>query len=177
MKISHSPLEGVFYVKFTPVEDFRGSFSRSYCYEELKQVGLIKNIAQINHVVSHKKGTIRGLHYQISPRAEIKMMRCFYGALYNVVIDLRIESPTFCQWFGIELSAANQMMLIVPEGFANGYQTLADKTEAFYFSTEFYAPEYERGIRWDDPLIKIKWPVSDPIVSLKDNSFPDYHTK
>jgi dTDP-4-dehydrorhamnose 3,5-epimerase len=117
---------------------------------------------------------LRGLHYQINPYEEIKMVRCIQGAIFNVIIDLRPTSDTFCQWYAVELSSDNGLMLIVPEGFANGFQTLADDTEVIYPVTQFYSPEHERGVRWNDPLFNIKWPLLDPIISEKDKAFQDF---
>lgn len=174
MKIVETPLKDSFLVYLERIEDFRGFFARAYCYKELGKRGINKKIVQINTSYSYKKGTLRGLHYQVDPHGETKIMRCIQGAIFDVIIDLRPESETFCQWYGVKLSAYNRNMLIVPEGFAHGYQTLIDDTEVIYPTTAFYSPEHERGIRWDDPFFNIKWPVSDPIISDKDKSFPDF---
>ncbi len=174
MKIVETPLKNSFVVHLDLIEDFRGFFARTYCYKELEKRGVTKNIVQINTSYSFKKGTLRGLHYQVDPHGETKIMRCIQGAIFDVIIDLRPESKTFCQWYGVKLSAYNRNMLIVSEGFAHGYQTLIDDTEVIYPTTAFYSPEHERGIRWDDPFFNIKWPISDPIISDKDKSFPDF---
>jgi dTDP-4-dehydrorhamnose 3,5-epimerase len=174
LKIVEIPLKGAFLVHVEKIEDFRGFFARAYCYKELEKRGINKKIVQINTSYSYKKGTLRGLHYQVDPHGETKMMRCIQGAIFDVIIDLRPESETFCQWYGVKLSAYNRNMLIVPESFAHGYQTLIDDTEVIYPTTAFYSPEHERGIRWDDSFFNIKWPISDPIISDKDNSFPDF---
>jgi dTDP-4-dehydrorhamnose 3,5-epimerase len=121
------------------------------------------------------KGTLRGMHYQAAPYAEAKIVRCTQGALYDVIIDLRPHSPTYMQWLGVELTADNRTMLYVPEGFAHGYQTLTDDTEAFYQMSQFYHPEAARGVRWNDPVFGIAWPaVSHRLISTKDESWPDY---
>ena len=134
-----------------------------------------QNIVQVNNSSSADVGTLRGMHYQLAPKAETKMVRCIQGALYDVIVDLRKESPTFLQWFGAEISAENRKMMYVPKGFAHGFITLQPNTEAFYFATEFYAPELERGIRFNDPKINIKWPINPSVVSEKDMNHPDFN--
>jgi len=174
MIIVETPFKGAWLVDLRKNADFRGFFARVYCHNEFREIGIDEKIAQINSSYSHKKGTLRGLHYQTEPYEEIKMVRCIQGAIFDVIIDLRPDSKTYCQWYGVELSADNRTSLIVPKGCANGYQTLFDDTETIYFVTEFYSPEHEGGIRWNDPLFNIKWPISDPIISDKDKSFPDF---
>jgi len=129
---------------------------------------------QVNNSLSAQKGTLRGMHYQLAPRAETKLVRCIRGALYDVILDLRPDSPTFGQSFGAELSAENRRMMVVPKGFAHGFITLADDTEAFYFVDEFYAPEQERGVRWDDPRFAISWPLAPVVLSDKDREHRDF---
>ena len=124
--------------------------------------GLVTRFVQVNNSLSARKGTLRGMHYQLAPRAETKLVRCIRGALYDVILDLRAGSPTFGQSFGAELTAENRRMMYVPKGFAHGFITLADDTEAFYFVDEFYAPDYERGIRWNDPKFNLSWPLAPP---------------
>ena len=174
MDIVETPLKGAWLVDLRKNVDFRGFFARVYCHSEFREKGIDEKIAQINSSFSHKRGTLRGLHYQTEPYEEIKMVRCIQGAIFDVIIDLRPNSKTYCQWYGVELSADNRTLLIVPKGCANGYQTLFDDTETIYFVTEFYSPEHEGGIRWNDPLFNVKWPISDPIISDKDKSFPDF---
>jgi len=129
---------------------------------------------QANLAFSKRRGTLRGLHYQIAPYEEAKLMRCIRGAIYDVIIDLRPESPTYKRWLGVELTADNHKMLYVPKGFAHGYQTLIDNTETFYQASQFYSPESERGLRYDDPALAIEWPIDVQVISDKDRSWPDY---
>jgi dTDP-4-dehydrorhamnose 3,5-epimerase len=132
-------------------------------------------IAQSNVSFNRKKGTLRGMHFQRPPRAEAKLVRCTQGSIYDVVIDLRPDSATFCKWIGIELRADNRTALYIPEGFAHGFQTLRDNTELFYQMFTSYAPEWQRGVRWDDPAFDIKWPLPDPIMSERDRSYPPFN--
>lgn len=174
MEVIETSLKGAFFVKLEKLEDFRGFFERVYCFNEFKKIGINKTILQINSSYSSKKGTIRGLHYQVEPCAEIKIMRCIQGEVFDVIIDLRPESKTYCQWFGTKLTAKDSTLLVIPEGFAHGCQSLVDDTGIMYPVTACYSPKHERGIRWNDPLFNIEWPVLDPIVSDKDKSFPDF---
>lgn len=168
-------LKGAFIIEIEKREDERGFFARSWCQKEFAEHGLNANFVQCNISFSRKRGILRGLHYQIAPNEESKLLRCTRGALYDVLVDLRQDSPTYKQWLGVELTADNHRMLYVPEGFANGFQTLTDNTEAFYQVSQFYSPESERGVRWNDPAFGIKWPLLDnPVVSDKDKSWPDY---
>lgn len=174
MRLIKTPLKGAFIIYPEKIEDSRGFFARLYCYNEFKKRGFAKQIVQINTSYSNKKGTLRGLHYQVKPYEENKIMRCIQGAIFDVIIDLRPESGTYCNWYGTELSAVNRKMIIVPEGFAHGFQALADGAEVIYPTTEFYSQEHERGIRWNDSMFNIKWPISNPVVSEKDRSFGDF---
>jgi dTDP-4-dehydrorhamnose 3,5-epimerase len=131
-------------------------------------------IVQINNSLTEKMHTLRGLHYQLPPRAEVKIVSCIRGSLFDVILDIREGSSTFGEWFGVELSAENRRMLYVPRGFAHGFMTLEDHTEAFYLLTEFYSPELERGIRWNDPKFGIRWPAEPRVVSEKDQSHRDF---
>jgi dTDP-4-dehydrorhamnose 3,5-epimerase len=168
-------LSGAFIISVEKREDERGFFGRAWCLRELEEHGIFKNFVQANVSFNHQKGTLRGLHYQIDPYQEVKFMRCTRGAMYDVIVDLRPQSPTYKQWIGVELTADNYKMLYVPEGFAHGYQTLEDNTEVFYPTTQFYSPVAERGLRWNDPTFAISWPIPDkPIISEKDNSWADY---
>jgi dTDP-4-dehydrorhamnose 3,5-epimerase len=136
---------------------------------------LIAQFVQANLTYSPKRGTVRGLHYQIAPHQEVKLVRCTRGATYDVIVDLRSESPTYKEWLAVELTADNHKMIYIPAGFAHGYQILMDDTEVFYQVGQFYAPQYERGARWNDPAFGIEWPITSPmILSDKDKSWPDY---
>ncbi len=168
-------LKGAFLVEIKKLEDDRGFFGRAWCKQEFEENGLNGNIRQINTSYTHKKGTIRGMHYQIDPFQETKFMRCTKGRIYDVIIDLRSDSPTFMKWIGHELSEKNCRMVYVPGNFAHGFVTLEDHCEVYYPVTEFYTPGSERGIRYDDPAFNIDWPVDVEIVSEKDRSHPDFN--
>ena len=174
MKFFETRLKGAFIVEIEPRIDNRGFFVRTFCQREFEAYKMNSNIAQCNLSYNHLKGTLRGMHYQLSPKAETKFIYCTQGAIYDAIIDLNPQSPTYCQWFGIELSAENRKMLYVPEGFAHGYQALLDGATVFYQVSEFYSPEHERGVRWNDPVFGIEWPISNPILSEKDSTFEDY---
>jgi dTDP-4-dehydrorhamnose 3,5-epimerase len=175
MIFTPTDLEGAFIVDIEPREDERGFFARAWAREEFEANGLSTEVAQANIAFNHRKGTLRGMHFQRPPHAEVKVVRCVRGALYDVIVDLRPESPTWKRWLGVELTADNRRMLYIPEGFAHGYQTLADATEAYYQVSEFYAPDAEGGVRWDDPAFGIEWPDPDPpVMSQKDRTWPDY---
>lgn len=167
-------LKGAFVIHLEKVEDERGFFARSYCQKEFENHGLTSQIVQANASYNKKKGTLRGIHYQISPHEETKLVRCTSGAIYDVIIDLRKDSPTYKQWYGIELTAKNHTMLFVPESFGHGFQTLADHTEVTYLVSQFYTPGSERGIRWNDPLFDIRWPIGVQVISSKDAHWEDY---
>ncbi len=181
MIFTETPLKGAYVIELKKIGDDRGFFARLFCKNEFADFGLNNEIVQINNSLSADKGTLRGMHYQLAPKAEDKIVRCINGSLYDVIIDIREESDTFGQWFGIELSAENRKMLFVPRGFAHGFLTLKENTEAFYLVTEFYGPEQERGIRWNDPKFNIQWPIEPLIISEKDQKHPDfdpdYHLK
>lgn len=168
MKFTPTPLQDAYVVELQPIADNRGAFSRTFCGKEFEQHGLKPTVAQANVSWNHKKGTLRGMHYQVRPAAETKLVRCTTGAIYDVIIDLRPESPSYLQHFGIELTAENRKALYVPELFAHGYLTLTDGAEVFYQVGEFYSPGYERGLRYDDPKFGIKWPVPIEVISEKD---------
>jgi dTDP-4-dehydrorhamnose 3,5-epimerase len=168
-------LEPAHIVDFEKREDDRGFFARAWCQQEFEAAGLETRLVQCNVSFNKRAGTLRGMHYQLAPHAEVKVVRCTRGAIYDVIIDLRPTSPTYKQWLGVELSAANGRALYVPEGFAHGYQTLEDDTETLYQVSEFYAPEAERGLRWNDPAFGIDWPNGEPrVISPKDASWADY---
>jgi len=155
-------------------EDNRGFFARSWCQNEFAAHGLNPHVVQINVAYTAKKATLRGLHYQVAPHQEAKTVRCTRGAIFDVAVDLRPDSPTFRQWVGVELSADNHRMLYIPGGCAHGYQSLADDSEIEYLTTAFYAPESARGVRFDDPAFGIDWPLPLGIASDADRSWPDF---
>jgi dTDP-4-dehydrorhamnose 3,5-epimerase len=169
-------LKGAFLIKFEKIEDERGFFARSWCVREAEKHGLKRYMVQANVSFNKKKGTLRGMHYQKEPFQEVKLVRCVRGRIYDVIIDLRPKSPTFCHWIGLELSQDNDSMLYVPENFAHGFQTLTDNSEVNYLVSEFYTPEAEKGIRFNDPFFDIQWPEVQTItISRKDNTWPDFN--
>ena len=165
-------LAGSFVIEPNVFTDDRGWFARFYCKNEFREIGHDKEWVQLNHSVTNKKGTIRGMHFQVNPYREIKMVKCTAGEIYDVIIDLRRDSSTFLKWFGVELSAKNKKMLYIPEGFAHGFQCVADDCELIYHHTEFYTPNSEGGIRFDDPMIDINWPLPVSVISPRDESHP-----
>lgn len=171
MKFVPTPLEGAFVVQPELIEDGRGFFARSYCHEEFRAHGLDPALVQCNISFNRHCGTLRGLHYQEKPNEEAKLVRCTWGAVWDVIVDLRKGSPTCYQWFSIELTAANHTALYVPPGFAHGFQTLTDDSEMFYQMSKAYHPESARVLRWDDPVIGIRWPLANPVLSLQDRSY------
>ncbi len=174
MKFHATPLKGAFTIELEKRGDDRGFFARFFCEKDFEAAGIAFPIVQINNSLSEKAGTLRGMHYQLPPAAEIKVVRCIRGALYDVIIDLRPDSPTFGKWFGAELTAENRLMMYAPMGFAHGFITLSDSTEAFYLTNAFYAPQEERGIRFDDPRFGVIWPRTPVDVSAKDRVWPDF---
>jgi dTDP-4-dehydrorhamnose 3,5-epimerase len=174
MKFAQTNLLGAFVITPELIEDERGFFARTFCWREFEEQGLNPNLLQCNISFNKRKGTLRGMHYQAAPYAEIKLVRCTAGAIFDVIVDLRPESPTFRQWFAAELSEKNHQLLYIPEGFAHGYQTLEDQTEIFYQVSAFYHPASERGARWNDPAFGIEWPLPASVISKKDSSFPDW---
>ncbi len=174
MTFTDTLLNGAVVVDPELLEDERGFFARTWCRREYASRGLNPNLAQCNISFSRIKGTLRGIHYQAEPYREAKLMRCTRGAIYDVVVDLRPSSPTFLGHFSTVLSAANRRMLYAAEGFGHGFLTLEDDTEVFYQMSEFYAPDYGRGIRWDDPAIGISWPAEVRVISDRDRSYPDF---
>ena len=168
MIFNPTSLAGSYVIDLEPRSDERGWFARYYCKEEFRQIGHTKEWMQMNHSVTNKKGSIRGMHFQVHPYKEIKMLRCIGGAVYDVIIDLRKDSATFLKWVGVELSATNKKMLYIPEGFAHGFQCLEDNCELIYHHSEFYQPGAEAGIRYNDPLINIEWPLPFTIISQRD---------
>jgi len=174
MKFHQTPLRDAHTIEIERRGDDRGFFARLFCENEFRAAGLTPNFVQINNSLSARKGTLRGMHYQLPPRAEVKVVRCVRGALWDAILDLRPDSPTFGQSFGAELSADNRLMMYVPRGFAHAVLTLADDTETFYLVSEFYGPEQERGIRWNDPKFNIAWPIEPVEISAKDGNWPDF---
>jgi dTDP-4-dehydrorhamnose 3,5-epimerase len=175
MIFTPTDIDGGVVIELKKIEDERGSFARAFCKKEFDDQGLKSDFVQGNTAVSHRKGTLRGMHYQQAPYAEAKLVRCIRGAVFDVAIDLRPASATYCQWVGVELTAENNRLLYVPEGFAHGYQALADNTELFYLVSQFYTPQAEKGVRWNDPRFGIAWPISDDILlSDKDRTWPDF---
>ncbi len=174
MIFTETTLKGAFLLEIKKIEDDRGFFGRSWCKKEMEEHGLNGNLCQANTSFSKLKGTIRGMHYQISPYEETKLIRCTRGSIFDVIIDLRPTSESYLKWFGAELTQDNYKMLYVPEGFAHGFITLTDNAEVYYNVTQFYTPGAEAGIRFNDPLFAIKWPVEPAVVSEKDKSHPDY---
>jgi len=175
MNFNETELKGSFLVEPEQIEDERGFFARSWDKKIFEKYGLNSNLEQCNISFSKKKGTLRGMHYQIDPFQEVKLVRCTKGRVYDVILDLRKGSKTFKKWTSFEISAENHKMVYVPEGFAHGIQTLEDNTEIFYLVSKRYMPEYERMIRWDDPTFKISWPLKPSIISEKDNSAELFH--
>lgn len=168
-------LKGAFVIEIEPIKDERGFFARSWCKAELDKYGLNSSLNQCNISFNKKRGTIRGMHFQKKPHEEAKLVRCTMGAIYDVIIDLRENSNTFMQWFGIELTCRNRKSIYVPEGFAHGFQTLEDNSEVFYQMSEFYHPECARGIRWDDEAFNISWPIEISEISKKDTQFLSFN--
>jgi dTDP-4-dehydrorhamnose 3,5-epimerase len=169
-----TPLPGAYVIELEKRGDERGFFARLFCSNEFRGMGLQTAFVQVNNSLSGEQGTLRGMHYQLPPRAETKMIRCIRGALWDCMLDLRHESSTFGQWFGDTLSAENRKMLYVPKGFAHGFITLQPNTEVLYLVDEFYASDCERGVRWNDPRFGIRWPVKPTVLSDKDASHRDF---
>ena len=174
MIFTETKLKGAYIVDIKRIEDDRGFFGRAWCQKEFEEMGLSANVVQSNLSSNKKKGTLRGMHFQVTPFAESKLVRCTRGALYDVIIDLRPASPTYMQWLGVELTADSFRMLYVPENFAHGFLTLEDNTDITYQVTQFYAPGAERGIRYNDPAFNIQWPIDPQIISEKDKAHADF---
>ncbi len=174
MIFSETKLKGAFVIEPERLEDERGFFARTWCQREFALYKLSSKLVQCNISFNKKKGTLRGMHYQVAPHEEAKLVRCTRGAIYDVIIDLRSDFPTFKQWVAVELTADNRQMLYIPEGFAHGFQTLEDNTEVFYQMSEFYYPECSKGVRWNDPVFSIQWLEAQRIVSLRDQQYTDF---
>ncbi|APP84870.1 dTDP-4-dehydrorhamnose 3,5-epimerase [Xanthomonas hortorum pv. vitians] len=170
-----TPLAGAFVIEPEQRGDARGWFARVFCTQEMAQAGLVDQFVQVNNSFNAQAGTLRGMHYQLPPAAEVKIVRCIRGALWDAIVDLRPDSRTYLQWYGTELTAENRLALYVPRGFAHGFITLQPQTEAFYFANAMYTPQAERGLRWNDPRLGLQWPLEPQLVSDKDAAWPDFN--
>jgi len=171
---TETKLAGAFVIEPERRADKRGFFARTYCRQEFEEHGLNPDVVQCNVSFNKRKGTLRGMHYQAAPFAEVKLVRCTSGSIYDVIIDLRPASATFKQYFAAELSAENRRMLYIPEDFAHGFQTLQDDTEVFYQMAQGYSAEHARGVRWNDPAFGIEWPKDERIIIQRDQNYPDF---
>ncbi len=171
MEFIASDIEGVYVIRLKKLEDERGLFVRTFCKQDFKQIGFNKEFVQFNHSFNKYKGTIRGMHFQKTPYSETKLIRCIQGAVYDVAVDLRRGSHTFLQHFAIELSAENMVSILIPEGFAHGFQTLENNSALMYHHTQYYKPDAEAGVRFDDPAFNIHWKIPAEMVSEKDKSY------
>ena len=174
MIFKKTALKDAWIIDLNKLTDERGFFARSFCIKEFEDHGIKFPIAQSNVSYNYKKQTLRGMHYQLEPHGEAKLVRCTKGSIHDVIIDVRSDSPTYGKWIGVELSEKNYRMLYVPEGFAHGFITLEDETEVTYQVSEFYTPGAEQGIRWDDPAFSIEWPLEPKVISEKDKSWLPY---
>ena len=175
MRFVGTKVNGVYVIEIEKKEDERGFFARTFCQQEFEAHGLNPRTVQCSASFNRKKGTLRGMHYQVAPHAETKVVRCIAGAIYDVAVDLRPSSPTYKQWTALELSGHNRLSIYIPAGCAHGFQTLADNTEVYYQISEFYHPESARGVRWNDPAFGIQWPYEEcRTLSERDGAYPDY---
>lgn len=174
MIFHETPLPGAYLIDVEKREDERGFFARTWCLQEFEARGVTTRFVQANVSWNAKRGTLRGMHFQVAPHSEVKVVRCTRGAICDVIIDLRPDSPTFLQHFSTRLTADNYRMLYVPEQFAHGYQSLANHTEVVYQVSEFYTPDAERGLRFNDPMFNISWPLPVTVISDKDSHWPDF---
>jgi dTDP-4-dehydrorhamnose 3,5-epimerase len=174
MKFIATPLEGTFVVESEAIVDERGVFARTYCAREFREHGLDPRLVQCSISQNSTRGTLRGMHYQCAPHREAKLVRCSMGAIYDVTLDLRPQSPSFKRWFGVELSADNRRAVYVPQGVAHGFLTLADASEVFYQMSEFFHPECAAGVRWNDPAFGIVWPEPANLIAARDQDYPDF---
>ncbi len=172
MIFTTTKLAGSYIIGLEPFTDERGWFARYYCKDEFKQIGHTAEWVQMNHSVTREKGSLRGMHFQLHPHKEIKMVRCIAGIVFDVIVDLRKGSETFLQWFAAEISAENKKMMYIPAGFAHGFQCLSDDCELLYHHSEYYRPGAESGIRFNDPMISIAWPLPVSVLSERDNNHP-----
>jgi dTDP-4-dehydrorhamnose 3,5-epimerase len=174
MRFEPTSLDGVWLVHLDPMRDQRGFFARTFCVNEFRARGLETGFPQHSISCSNSKGTVRGMHFQRAPHGEVKLVRCLSGAIWDVVIDVRVGSPTFRQWRGFELSAENQVQIYIPKGFAHGFQTLSDNAQVNYLISEFYEPGAASGVRYDDPAFGVSWPLPVSVISDKDRLWPDF---
>ncbi len=174
MKFIKTNIQGAYLIEPTKHEDHRGFFARLFCKEEFSEQGLVTNFVQANISRSERKHTLRGLHYQTGDSAEAKLIRCTRGRIMDVIVDIREESPTYLKHYSVELVDHEHKQLYVPEGCAHGFLTLSESCEVSYLVSAFYSPSREKGLRWNDPIIDIKWPVELPILSEKDSTYPNY---
>jgi len=174
LKFTETTLKGAFVIEPDRIEDERGFFARTFCRREFDAYGLNSDLVQCSVSFNRKRGTLRGMHYQAAPHAETKLVRCTRGAIYDVIVDLRAQFPTFRQWIAVELSADNRLMLYIPPGLAHGFQTLQDESEVFYQMSEFHSPEHISGVRWNDPAFAIEWPIAIPVISARDQTHPEF---
>ncbi|WP_421656863.1 dTDP-4-dehydrorhamnose 3,5-epimerase [Leptothermofonsia sp. ETS-13] len=174
MHFISTPLPDAYIIEPERLEDQRGFFARTWCQQEFMDQGLDPNLVQCSISFNHKKGTVRGMHFQAPPFAETKLVRCTQGAIYDVIVDLRPDSSTYLQWFAVELTAENRKALYIPKGFAHGFQTCVNNTEIFYQMSDYYTPNSARGFRWNDPSFKIDWPEEVTLISSRDQEYPDY---
>jgi dTDP-4-dehydrorhamnose 3,5-epimerase len=172
MKFSKTSMLGVWLIDLELREDERGFLARTYCETEFTDNGLNTHWPQCNLTLTRKRGMIRGIHFQAEPKSEIKLIRCAAGAIFDALVDLRRDSPTFGRWEAFELTAENHRTLYVPGGIAHGFQCLTDDCQVFYQMSEFYFPELARGLRWNDPQVAIQWPLPDPTLSERDQNLP-----
>ncbi|MEP7354997.1 MAG: dTDP-4-dehydrorhamnose 3,5-epimerase [Acidobacteriota bacterium] len=176
MKCIPCELPGVYRITPEPHADARGLFARTFCAREFADFGLEGAMVQSSTSFNRHKGTLRGMHFQLAPHAEVKLVRCVRGSAYDVVLDLRTESPTYLKWIAVELTADNREAIYIPKGCAHGFQTTADDTELLYQMNDYFAPEAAAGVRWNDPLFSITWPIAEPILSERDANYLDYAT-
>lgn len=175
MKFNKTAILGAYIIELEKIGDERGFFARAWCQKEFREHDLVTQFVQCNLSFNKRDNTLRGMHYQSAPLEEVKLVRCTRGAIFDVIIDLRPESSTFLKWIGVELTSDNYNMLYIPEGFAHGYLTLTEEAEVFYQVSQFYSPGHERGVRWNDPVFKIDWPIDgDVVISEKDNNWPNF---
>ena len=174
MRFRETELQGAFIIELQKYEDERGFFARCWCQREFESHGLNPRTVQCNVSFNKVKGTLRGMHYQVAPHAETKLVRCTRGAIYDVIIDLRRESPTYKRYVSEVLSSTNYKTLFIPEGCAHGFQTLEDNSEVFYQMSEFYSPEHQRGLRYNDPAFRINWPIDATVISDRDRNYEDF---
>ena len=179
MKLTPLELEGAFIVDIEPREDERGFFARSFCHREFEAAGLKSTFTQCNVSRNKQRGILRGMHYQVAPHEEAKLVRCTMGAIFDVMIDLRRESKTFCRWLGFDLTAENHRALYIPEGFAHGFLTLSEESEVLYQMSTDFSADHARGVRWDDPAFAIDWPLArtgrgSPLGSIRDLKYTNF---